>query len=379
MRITIVAALLSANTVITLVTPDKVISSVMLLRHCVRSSISYPPSFGVMPVGFSSDASSYTAEKWPGLAEWQVKAGTCTELGVQYTKDVGKFLGETLSAPFQLVVDTTSLRDNQTADALIVGLNETGVKPDSVLYSNMFTDGHILKCAKEFNITIATEAANAQLAAYPPTVNDTKRMALVQYMLGTKGQDLLIDAPNVVYLGEVAGRITAACTVAETFLLERMSGMTPAWGKASDEKVLSMSKLCTRYWNLVFNEYQSITEESELVANMFSTLGTATGTTVYVGHDANIAALNTILGLQYVDPLYGLRASPPNSRLVFYLHEADNKDQYVTAKFFSIDLDGKETEPEGIPVTFLGNASMNQISYNELQQFLNETLIPACI
>eukprot|EP01134_Creolimax_fragrantissima_P000492 CFRG0492T1 len=358
-------------------TSDTVISSVVLLRHCVRSSSTYPPRFNkVMPEGYSNDAAHYTAEVWPGIVEWGVPAGECTDLGLQYSKDMAEVLEETLTAPFQFVVDKHSNRDIQTANAVISGLKEVGIEPAAVTYSDVYR--YTTECQLIHNITTTTKTAKAQLNAFPHTQVDYERSNLLQSMLGNDGAYQLSDIPIEVIKGPVAGRTEAEYVTAETFLMERMAGIRTAWGKASDEDVLSLARLCSRYW-VYYSEYDAAVRFGRLYANMFNTLDTARGTTVYVGHESNIGGLNYVLGLEYDDPVYGAQAAVPNSRLVFKLHETKSQKRYVTARYFSIDLDGKETTREGTPVTFHGSTTMSRIPHKELQDILHAKLISGCV
>ncbi|KNC76206.1 hypothetical protein SARC_11285 [Sphaeroforma arctica JP610] len=101
---------------------DDIVASVIVQRHCVRSSTTYPPDvWGPMPANYTKNLADYTAHVWPDAYAWGVEAGACTQEGKELVVALGSAYIDVHPQPFHFVVDVNSGRDNTTADMLIQG------------------------------------------------------------------------------------------------------------------------------------------------------------------------------------------------------------------------------------------------------------------
>eukprot|EP01134_Creolimax_fragrantissima_P006453 CFRG6453T1 len=326
-----------------------------------------------MPEGYSESAADYTGEVWPGRAEFGVDESMCTAHGKIYSKRVGQFLAQNMLQPFHLVVDSTSTRNNITATQIRMGLKEENVS-STAEFKNIF---HSFTCTTAANITALGAMNNKYITVHHD--RNENLIDMVQSMLGTGGLYELKSIPNEFVKGVYTGRVKAASTTTEAFLMERMSGLPAAWGKASDEEILAMSTLSSYYWNTHFSDYLASRFASALLANMMAALENRPGTTVFVGHDSNIASINRLLGLQYSDPLYGDKATAPLSRLVFDLRETDAGERYISGRYQSITLDGYTSSQEGIQVTFLGEKLAIHMAQGAFKSLVRSKLTPDCL
>jgi len=263
----------------------------LLLRHCPRAPYPndrHPP----LPPGNYSHVGNFSSRSFPSTADWQAKPGQCTPAGVQLARQIGASLPSVLgTARTVRVLADQQQRCQDTAAAL--GLNQTAVEVTQALFDPL--SAHISGCKQPaWQQTVEGEVARLELEL------KAARMQLkeLQELLGKGVAPLLEDIPDNVSNGYLVGALRVASEViVETFLLERLSALPVAWGQLTDEGLQRLLQLRTAYFPAMYGG-RDIAQRygSGILAELMS-LDASQATSVLVGHDTSLQALQSLLGL----------------------------------------------------------------------------------
>ena len=304
------------------------------MRHCFRVP---HPEWDFAGPGHSTDPNDYAANPWPRDNEWDAPPMECTRGGKHIARQAAHELAPLLRHYARIVViaDTTTHRDVATADELVAGLREVNASlpiveaPDAAVYQAYCDKVPPSKAAKY------TEKA---LHRTPRPSHFKALLKRMQELLG-HGKEYMLGMRDSVSRqdGELQGRTFVAHSVAENLLMEEAAGMQVGWGHASEQDVMDMQRLhlyyravadrnpgVAYYWNS--NLLWTLTNEllAPSAGGASDDEDESSVMTIYVGHDGNIDGLTSLLNLEYVDPLWGDRAAPPDGGLWFDFEPASS-------------------------------------------------------
>jgi len=283
--------------------------TLLLLRHCPRAPYlddRHPP---VAPSNYSH-ADNFSSQNFPSNADWQVAPGQCTPAGVQLARRIGSALPSVLGTAHTIrVLADLQQRCQDTAAAL--ALNKSAVELDQALFDPL--SAKVNGCKQP----AWQQTVEGQVARLEHELK-AARMHLkeLQELLGKGVAPPLEDIPDNVSNGYLVGGLRVASELmVETFVLERMSALPVAWGHLVDAGLLRLSQMRDVYFPAMYGGRDIAQRYGSGILAKLMSLDDLKATEVLVGHDTNLQALQSLLGLgwqcgpwtkQSVPPLLGI-------------------------------------------------------------------------
>lgn len=326
----------------------------VLSRHGVRSSL-----------WTDARLNAYSAEPWP---KWDVPVGELTPRGNILMKQLGDYdrqylIKAGLLSPdgcgdadrFYFWSDTTP-RDVESGRALAAGIlpscavavHTVSKGPDPLFSPQEAGIGKI-------DSGVAAAALSGRIGGRPQALTDAYRSeleAMQRVLLGCKPGDacpprgkkigkVLLEQPSDIVrrkedgLAELSGPLSAAATIAESFLLEYTDGMKDqdvGWGRVNKSNLRDMMLLQEVYNDFSLRTpYMARARSSNLLSHMLRSmqqavrgeaapgaLGKPGGKALYVlGHDSDISGFGGVLGISWALEDYQPNCRPLGSALVF--------------------------------------------------------------
>ena len=224
--------------------------------------------------------------------------------------------------------DGTAERDNTTAHAMLEGLGLPGSLATST--PEIFHPQKANKLCPYLTAKEWQDAIKAQLASIPPPSDLAQLLLELQTVLGRGTAPPIPDIEDIVSAdGFWLGGIYVASAWAEVMLLQQGAGLPVGYGRVPRKKLYRLLKLHTYYrqiddWNFVLAQRG----QSNILAHMLDDLAlpaegaptTAAGgggqkAALYVGHDAQLDGLGSLLNLSWAAPPFPRNATPPGSML----------------------------------------------------------------
>eukprot|EP00419_Tripos_fusus_P007990 CAMPEP_0172680652 /NCGR_PEP_ID=MMETSP1074-20121228/16914_1 /TAXON_ID=2916 /ORGANISM="Ceratium fusus, Strain PA161109" /LENGTH=381 /DNA_ID=CAMNT_0013499015 /DNA_START=51 /DNA_END=1196 /DNA_ORIENTATION=- len=280
----------------------------LLLRHCPRVPFTndrHPP----LAPGNYSNADNFSSRSFPSTAKWQVAQGQCTPAGVQLARQMGAALPSVLGTSRTLrVLADQQQRCQDTAAAL--GLNLTAVEVNQALFDPLSA----LKGCKQ---PAWQQTVERQVARLEPELKEARMLLKeLQELLGKGVAPPLQDIPDNVSNGYLVGGLRVASEVImETFMLERMSALPVAWDQLSDAGLQRLMQLRDAYFPAMYGGFDIAQRYGSGVLAELMSLDVSQTTSVLVGHDTSLQAIQSLLGLGWqcgpwtkgsVEPLLGI-------------------------------------------------------------------------
>lgn len=345
------------------------LKEVMLVRHGVRSPLWKP-----------GELAELTSKKWP---EWPVKPGMLSARGAalvyqQWTPERARLMALGVTAPEVFICADSMQRTVQTAEAILSTLSpKQDIAP--VVYDRIFVAPifHPVRTGtSEFDKTAAYKdiIANTggslaslklelagQLEQITNICGPLSAGGAERYQL--KQGDNFLAIPSEIDFGDdganvaITGGLGDAGMIAENFLMEycQWTENNAGWGLVNGEVLGNIMPVHVNILDAVNRaEHVALPKASQLTALMTSSLlgsdyglakiepaikvpAKAAKVSVFVGHDANIAGVAQLLGLNWQLPGFAPNQIPPGSCLVLSLWQRDGR-QCVTAEFVGLSL-----------------------------------------
>mmetsp|Transcript_74011 Transcript_74011/g.130752 ORF Transcript_74011/g.130752 Transcript_74011/m.130752 type:complete len:375 (+) Transcript_74011:30-1154(+) len=294
-------------------------STILLLRHCPRTpyfSDLHPP---LPPNNFTS-ADDFSARPFPSRSEWGVPEGHCTDAGLKAAGELGSSLrtmGLGDEEHVRVIADNVS-RCVATAAALRLNLSEIEVDMD--LFDPL--RAKLAGCEQpDWNRTVWKQVQ----AMHPELKEARSKLPALQEVLGM-GQapalELISDTtdPRGFLVG---GLRVASEVVVENFDLERASSMEMAWGRLTEEAFLDFMDIKSSYFKTMYGGMEIAQRYASglmaLILEQFS--NPRLELTVLAGHDLNVMALGSLLGLEWECGPYPRGSTTPLSGFLFNLQD----------------------------------------------------------
>jgi len=291
-------------------------SKVLLLRHCPRAPYPtdrYPP---LSPYNKYTQQDNFSARAFPSFAQWGAKAGMCTPNGLKLARQIGAAL------PAILGSEQAAPRCKDSAAAL--GVNSSDVQVDQALFDPL--NANLPKCSQpDWHGTLAAEVQKAR----EKLQGARKLLPKLQTILGRGRAPPLDEIPDVVNGGHYVGGLRVASeSIVETFELERTSSIPTAWGELSDAELRELLQLRSTYFAVTYGG-RDITQR--YASGVFAKLleKSLPPATVLIGHDLNLQAVRSLLGIEWQCGMWAANALTPLSGIMFTLSENSVRIQYV--------------------------------------------------
>lgn len=297
---------------------------VLLTRHCVRSM--YPSIRGRGDPAFDF-ADNYTAHRFPTLAEWGSEGlATCTPRGRALAGIFGGSLSPHLPRPISVVADNVT-RCVETAEAVTGGLGSGAAFHGTVLSLDASKWGVCTPLTHDqLAEGVASQLAQVAAGEGPFAAAWAQRHELLQQLqelVGLGPAPSLDEIPNEIRHGNYCGGLQASSqALIENFILEAGAGLPAAWGALDGQHRGELWKK----WMPLNILYNAINHRAFGISShngpvlweiLQQLLDGAAGTHVLVGHDTNVDAVATLLGLTWSCGPFADNASPPHIGLLF--------------------------------------------------------------
>jgi len=313
-------------------------TTVIVMRHCVRST----PEDGISDVDGLPYFNNYSQASW---AAFDVPAYFCMPRGAELIASAGKWLAKygSLPQPVQVIADDCE-RDWQTASSLLQGYENTSIgkaQQPFVIDSRPFKARVSADCPK-LSPTDARAAILQQMASIHPPEELDKMLAEMGEAMGegAAGSWWQTGCQLANESSELSGACAAGSDFVERFLFQWGSGLPVAWGKLSASSIPRL--LAAHSW---FRDVTSAAppivrrEQAPILRTVLSLLeASAAGTTIFVGHDTQLNALSGGIGLTWDPSPFPLNATLPGSFLRFTRSGDDVEVTYsYHANFSSVE------------------------------------------
>lgn len=354
--------------------------TVLIMRHCVRST----PNDGLFEVaGRDMKFDDYSELKWPSF---DVNAMQCVPRGLDLVKAHGTWFRQhaQLHQPVFVIADDYP-RDKATADAFVDGLGLTG-EVASLVDKTRFTEGKMCKWGAEDKMPLLV----ANLAAHPPFPDMEKELQEVKAIVGT-AKDAATDwtkAPCSAafiwpsWAKERKALLVGACKIGyelvERLFMQWGAGTEVGWGRVKPESLPRLMRLMAWYDTVV----RTIQDD---VRHTQATFGRAVledlndsygGTTIYVGHDTQLSALQGMLGITWqADPF------PDDITLPGSILRIDREENVVRAQYIYLDDFSKDgSEMKNTTVLFQNDEEhLTSMPFSVFNDRIQQGTEPSCV
>lgn len=353
-------------------------TTVIVMRHCVRSMVGNQYIFARH--GYYSQ-NNYTSQDWP---DFPVPAGHCLPRGEQRLKAQGRWLNRRggLPLPVRAIADDLSdgQRDNVTMHRFLEGLDIGSSSVTAQVNRLPFSKADTSACKeaepkrKEW---LAAMEASLDKATLPAGYHKQMQRLYQAMGEGTAGNWTGIPCTAILPKGAIAypvGACQAAATLTERLFMEWGGGMDIGWGRVTADDILGFLTLHTyhffKWWTLPLTFRR---EGASMLREVSARLRAAEpGTTLLVGHDANMMMLNGALGLWWDAHPYTVNATLPGSMLRF-----DREGDTITASYtFVANYSNMDGEMLTVPARF--GSSSSQISLQDFEQLAEKGSVGSC-
>ena len=320
-------ALLCAVAFASRFTSSAPVRSVLVFRHCVRSTKNT-----TYYENTTRPLNDFSAQPEHAFPKWPVPEYECMPQGLDHIQSAGEQLFPSLPQPLlaeNILVDAGASRDNDTAKALLRGFGypEDFLTPDACLFDPV----SCRYCPSYPSDTMAA-AVQARFESFPPPHDLEALLTSLQTRVLLPGiAPALPDIPNVVSDdGWLVGGVTAGADIAETFLMQLGSGYGVSPNSSSSEEVVGWGEITPEEVRtfLQLQVYKRGVQDRTLVldayshSNMANTImdfldGSGNGTLILVGHDTELDALATLFGISWNTDPFPMNATTPGSALRF--------------------------------------------------------------
>lgn len=339
---------------------------VFITRHCVRSM--YPTLRGRADPSFDH-ADNYTALPFPTNDEWHSDGiATCTARGQQLAQVFGESLSEHLPRPISIVADN-SARCIDTAQRVALGLGE-GVSYDGTVLSLDPVKWGV--CSQlsgddlEVGVQSMLDEVEAGLGPFAAAwAQRHEFMARLQDLVGKGEAPNITEIPDTISDGVYVGGLHASSqAMVENFILEAGAGMPVAWGALDgvhrEELWRDFMPLNILYNAINHRGLPLATRNGPVIMSILQQLkDPTTGTNILLGHDTNLDAIATILGMTWSCGPFADNASPPHIGLLF---ERDPSSSRVMVRSVCTAFDDDDTAGKVI----FGTVSKTSLDMNGL-------------
>ena len=216
-------------------------------------------------------------------------------------------------------VDTSAKRDNDTASALLSGMN---MKEDDYRSAPELFDPISNGPCSPLNESIVENALKERFENFPLPENHTERLKRLQSVLGTgvaPPLDEICDFINGAYLN---GGSSVSSSFAEAFLMQLGGSMEVAWGEITREDVYDFLTTHIYARGVADRVLRSVSHSHTIMTKRiikFLENSDESGTLILVGHDGDLDALATMFGLSWHTAPFPPNATTPGSAARFYL------------------------------------------------------------
>jgi hypothetical protein len=346
------------------------VRSVLIFRHCLRST----PTSAYGADGFDNfDNYSSPAHQFPS---WPVPVYECLPKGIELLKDAGKTSGPSLPSPILFKVDTSAKRDNDTANALLVGMGE---KPDTYTGAPDLFDPVRQDLCPGLPKDDAIAALKARFEASTPPKDHAARLQRLQTILGKGVAPSIPTMPDTVKTnGYFTGGSSIASEFAEAFLMQYGGGLPTAWGEITGTMPI-YDLLETHIYYRGINDRvlasvaRSHTMMTETIMNF---LENGDGTLVLVGHDADLDALAELFGMEWQTSPFPANATTPGSALRFDVMQGGNVEASVHYQAYQAGSPSKVLQ---VPANYMWSVDKSSTaSLSSIKSWVEPRYDPAC-
>ena len=287
--------------------------SVFVFRHCVRST----PTSAYSGIADFDDFQNFTNKTFP---KWPVEVYQCLPKGLELLRKVGSSIASQLPrGVVQFEVDTSCKRDNDTANALLRGMN---MKQDDYRSAPEIFDPISHGPCSPLNQSVIENAVKKRFETFPIPFKHRERLKRMQNVLGTgvaPPLDEISDFVNGAYLN---GGSSVSSSFAEAFLMQLGASMEVAWGDITREDVYDF--LTTHiYARGVTDRVPRLVSHSHTIMSnriiQFFENKNESGTLILVGHDGDLDALSVMFDLKWHSEPFPPNATTPGSAIRFDL------------------------------------------------------------
>ena len=346
--------------------------SVLIFRHCLRST----PTSAYGARGYNSfNNYSSPSHQFP---EWPVAVYQCLPHGIDLLKEEGKSIGPSLPSPILFKVDTSAKRDNDTANALLVGL---GQKPNTYVGAPELFDpvrnGNLCPALSKND---AIKALKARFAQSTPPTDHIGRLQRLQNILGKGVAPSIPTIPDTVKSnGYFTGGSSIASEFAEAFLMQFGGGLPTAWDEITDTKPLyDLLKTHIYYRGVNDRVFASVARSHTMMTQtIINHLKNGDGTLVLVGHDADLDALAELFGMEWETTPFPPNATTPGSALRFDVMEEDVVEASMHYQSYQKASQSKVLQ---VPATFTWakDKSSTKVLLSDVESWVEPRYDPAC-
>ena len=273
-----------------------------------------------------NDFQNFTNRTFPG---WPVEVYQCLPKGIELMRKVGSSISTSLpQGPVEFEVDTSAKRDNDTASALLSGMN---MKEDDYRSAPELFDPISNGPCSPLNESIVENALKERFENFPLPENHTERLKRLQRVLGTgvaPPLDEISDFINGAYLN---GGSSVSSSFAEAFLMQLGGSMEVAWGEITREDVYDFLTTHIYARGVADRVLRSVSHSHTIMTKRiikFLENSDESGTLILVGHDGDLDALATMFGLSWHTAPFPPNATTPGSAIRFDLLVDENDDMF---------------------------------------------------
>ena len=376
--------------------------TVLVMRHCLRST---PTTIDKGAVGFPS-LDNYSAQPAHAFPPWPVAPYLCLPSGLSVVSSFGAQLRPTLpGGPLLARVDTAAARDNTTAAALLVAL---GLAADDFFGAPELFHPTAHGLCDPLSLPERAAALGARLAAFPPPGGGAawaaRLAALQSTVLGAGAAPPLDAIPDRVdgASASFVGGTAVASAFVEAFLMQQGAGLLPvAWGElggkaggsnataaaaaaaaaAAEEELYELLAVHTYYRGVSDRALAVAARSHSLMASQIVaflaevSVTNVDATLLLVGHDGDLDALATLLGLSWHTAPFPPNATTPGSALRLDLGPDDGATVQASVAYQQFSGAAPLLQVANATWTATGQSAA---TLSEVRAWLQPRLDPAC-
>jgi hypothetical protein len=239
---------------------------------------------------------------------------------------MGRVISKTIPyGPVKFEVDGSCKRDNDTASALLNGMNMK--KDDYVSVPELFDPISYGHCSP-IDSTVAENAVRERFETFPLPDKHEERLRRMQSVLGKGVAPPLDEIPDKVATGAyLNGGSSVTSSFAEAFLMQLGNSMEVAWGEITRDDVYDFLTTHIYARGVADRVFPLISHSHTMMSNRIvqfledDSLGSEerANTLILVGHDGDLDALAVMFGLSWHTSPFPPNATTPGSAIRFDL------------------------------------------------------------
>lgn len=293
-------------------------TSILLMRHCPRTPYvcdHHPPAAPDQNFTCQDD---FTSTPFPSIKSWGAPQGQCTPNGLKLTADIGGTLREMIhifERSGARVISDSVKRCVDTAMAL--GLNISEIEVNQNLFDPL--SAHMATCTQP-DWDTAVQRQVTSMSGELATLR--KQLPALQEIVGQGKAPNLTAIPDAVQGGYFVGGLRVASELlVETFILEKTSAESLAWGRISTKELAQLEPIHNTYFRAMYGDLEIAQRYASgilhFIATVFSQFKGDTEFTVLTGHDTNLMAVQSALGLSWECGEWASNTTSPLAGLMF--------------------------------------------------------------